>query len=136
MNKMINFDDESRAVEIVLAGETFVIKRITVKMRADHAEIEQLKYSYSKQLQELKDQELTGNKDDGKKFIELAVQASSVFAQVKYEKTMKLLELITSKNGYFITTEWWEDNCDFSQLERFILECINKDDSGEVKKKT
>ena len=48
-------------------------------MRADHAEIEQLKYSYSKQLQELKDQELTGNKDDGKKFIELAVQASSVF---------------------------------------------------------
>ena len=60
---------------------------------------------------------------------------AAFFAQVKYEKTMKLLELITSKNGYFITTEWWEDNCDFSQLERFILECINKDDSGEVKKR-
>ena len=134
MNKMINFDDENKEVEITIGGEVFRIKRITVRMRADFSEIELLKYNYNKTLTELKDKELKDNKDGGKRFTELAGEVCTTFAKEKYEKTMSLLEVITSKNGYYVTSEWWEDNCDFRQIEGFILACINKDDD-DVKKK-
>jgi len=135
-HKIINLDDAAKTVEIKIGGESFNIARITLEMRQLYGEYLTFCGEYYQRVlafnvqaeNESKLEKLNEIDSDQNKAIE-------EFAHGKAERIEAMLKLLLEKNGHKYSRKWWESNADYTTMEAFIVEAINKDTAQATSKK-
>lgn len=135
-HKIINLDDAAKTVEIKLGGEAFNISRITLEMRQLYGEYLTFCGEYYQRVLAFNVQ--AENESKLEKLNEIDAdqnKAIEEFARGKAERIEAMLKLLLEKNGYKYSRKWWESNADYTTMETFIVEAINKDTESASKKK-
>lgn len=114
--KTVNLDDKKNAVEITIAGETFVISRVVLAVHD----------LYNEYLEALTDYDGEGL---------TVVQRVRKFVDLRKQFILPIMTLLMTKNGYEYNDAWWRENVEsYDIMDQFIRECITKD-VEEPKKK-
>jgi hypothetical protein len=132
--KIVNLDDEAKAVDIVVAHRTFHIARITLRIRQLYGQYLIFSGEYLNKvhaINEAANQVRIEGKSEGR-LLELQNELDVNIEKFAYDKATRLSEMlktILEKNGYEYEEEWWSENSDYNGMERFIVAAISKDET-------
>lgn len=134
--KIVNLDDQNKAVDIVMGGKTFTISRITLQLTKLYGEYMIFCGEYAKSMAEVV--KASEEKKDINGLQEVAEKQSLLiesFAREKAERIQRMLTIILEKNGYAFDQAWWEENARYQDMEAFIFQALKKDEADTPKKK-
>lgn len=137
--KIRNLDEEKSSLTITISGKDFVISRITLQARQRYGDylIFCGEY-YQKALETNKRAESASETTET--LIAIQNEMTNMiesFANEKASMINKLLKIILEKNGYEYSQEWWVENTDYNDMEKFIVAALKKDEveNAQPKKK-
>lgn len=135
-SKIVNLDDQSKAVDIVIGGKTFTISRLTMQLTKLYGEYMIFCGEYAKKMSEIV--KASGEEKDVTALEKIAKNQGEIieaYARGKAERIQQMLTIVLEKNGYTFEQEWWEENARYQDMEQFIFQALKKDDDASPKKK-